>query len=116
MAIAFPVGVRRCAAERRARTLRRQASDPSLRRVMQQLIAARVRAGLTQQQVAVKLATKKSAISRLESGASHRPTLATSAAGWRSGYCRSPRKGRGRSEQAHVRARTHEAVKREADR
>jgi DNA-binding XRE family transcriptional regulator len=70
-------GVRRTLAERRARIVRRRASDPSLRRLQQQLIAARLRAGLTQQEVAVRLATRKSAISRLESGANHRPTLTT---------------------------------------
>jgi transcriptional regulator with XRE-family HTH domain len=41
------------------------------------LLAARVRAGLTQEQVARKPGTKKSAISRLESGTVHRPTLTT---------------------------------------
>lgn len=56
---------------------RRRASDPSLRRLVCQLLAARIRAGLTQEQVAWRLGTKKSAISRLESGTASRPTLTT---------------------------------------
>ena len=56
---------------------RRRASDPTLRRLVHALFAARVRAGLTQEQVARKLGTKKSAISRLESGALNRPNLTT---------------------------------------
>jgi len=56
---------------------RRRLSDPTLRRLVRRLLAARVRAGLTQEQVARKLGTKKSAISRLESGAANRPTLTT---------------------------------------
>jgi DNA-binding XRE family transcriptional regulator len=57
---------------RRAGRARRRASDPALRRLISAMIAARVHAGLTQQQVAVRFGTKKSAISRLESGASNR--------------------------------------------
>ena len=64
-------------AARRALQARRRASDPALRRLLRALIAARVRAGLTQHQVAARLATTKSAVSRLESGASHRPMLTT---------------------------------------
>ena len=52
-------------------------SDRSLDRLMRQLIAARVRAGFTQEQLAWRLRTKKSAISRLEAGKRHRPTLST---------------------------------------
>ena len=40
------------------------------------MIVARVRAGLTQEQVAQRLGTHKSAISRLENGLT-RPTLST---------------------------------------
>jgi transcriptional regulator with XRE-family HTH domain len=39
--------------------------------------AARVRAGFTQEQVAYRLATRKSAISRLERGIVSRPNLTT---------------------------------------
>jgi DNA-binding XRE family transcriptional regulator len=56
---------------------RRRLSDPSLRRLIDQLVAARRRAGLTQEQVATLLGTKKSAISRLEGDFRHRPTLST---------------------------------------
>ncbi len=56
---------------------RRRASDPTLRRLVRDLLAARVRAGLTQEQVARRMGTKKSAISRLESGVLNRPTLTT---------------------------------------
>ena len=61
-------------AERRER---RSAADPSLRRLIVQLVGARHRAGMTQEQIAWKLGTKKSAISRLESGFVHRPNLTT---------------------------------------
>lgn len=46
-------------------------ADGTLHRLLTSLIAARVRAGLSQEQVALKMRTTKSAISRLESG---RPT------------------------------------------
>lgn len=62
---------------RTERRERRSAADPSLRRLIVQLVAARYRAGLTQEQIAWKLGTKKSAISRLESGFVHRPNLTT---------------------------------------
>jgi DNA-binding XRE family transcriptional regulator len=52
-------------------------ADKELYRLTRQLIAARGRAGLTQQQVALRLRTTKSAISRLERGLLHRPTLTT---------------------------------------
>lgn len=56
---------------------RRFAADPSLRRLIVQLVGARHRAGMTQEQIAWKLGTKKSAISRLENGFVHRPNLTT---------------------------------------
>lgn len=59
------------------RRRRRRKSDPTLSMLVGQLIAARVRAGFTQDQVASKMRTTKSAISRLESGVRHRPTLTT---------------------------------------
>ena len=46
-------------------------------RVAGQMLKARSRAGLTQDAVAVKMGTTKSAISRLESAGKHAPSLAT---------------------------------------
>lgn len=56
---------------------RRRRSDPLLHRLAWELVDARRRAGLTQQQVADRMRTTRSAISRLESGVGHRPTLNT---------------------------------------
>ena len=71
-------GQRRIASGRREdRRRRRSKSDPTLSMLVGQLIAARVRVGFTQDQVASKMRTTKSAISRLESGVRHRPTLTT---------------------------------------
>jgi DNA-binding XRE family transcriptional regulator len=42
-----------------------------------QLLAARARAGLTQEAVAARMQTTKSAVSRLESGSRHAPSLGT---------------------------------------
>ena len=46
-------------------------------RVADQLLKARARAGLTQEAVAERMGTTKSAISRLESAGKHAPSLAT---------------------------------------
>lgn len=51
--------------------------DPSLKVIVDKLVAARFRAGMTQEYVAWKLRTTKSAVSRLESGKLHRPLLTT---------------------------------------
>ena len=45
--------------------------------IVGQLLAARVRAGLTQEAVASEMGTTKSAISRLESAGKHAPSLTT---------------------------------------
>ncbi len=45
--------------------------------VASQMLKARSRAGLTQDAVAVRMGTTKSAISRLESAGKHAPSLAT---------------------------------------
>ena len=45
--------------------------------VANQMLKARSRAGLTQDMVAVRMGTTKSAISRLESAGKHAPSLAT---------------------------------------
>ena len=62
---------------REGRRQRRRKSDPTLNVLVGQMIAARVRAGFTQEQVASKMRTTKSAISRLDSGSRNRPTLTT---------------------------------------
>lgn len=46
-------------------------------RLVRQLLAARTRAGLTQDTVAERMGTTKSAVSRLESASKHTPSLAT---------------------------------------
>lgn len=45
--------------------------------IVRQLLAARSKAGLTQEAVAERMGTTKSAISRLESAGKHTPSLAT---------------------------------------
>ena len=56
---------------------RRRDSDKTLYRLTNELVAARLRAGLTQQEVGRRMGTTKSAISRLECGLVHRPMLTT---------------------------------------
>lgn len=56
---------------------RRQRLDRTLYRLLQQMRCARIRAGWSQQDIAKELRTTRSAISRLESGLSSRPTLTT---------------------------------------
>lgn len=55
----------------------RRDADKTLCGLMDELVAARVRAGLTQQDVARRMGTTRSAISRLERALLHRPTLTT---------------------------------------
>ena len=45
--------------------------------VVREMIAARCKSGLTQEGVAKRMATTKSAVSRLESAGKHTPSLAT---------------------------------------
>ena len=45
--------------------------------LIRELLTARVHSGLTQEAVAIKIGTTKSAISRLESGGKHVPSIAT---------------------------------------
>jgi len=61
-------------ARRRPRNLKR---DRTLARVVEQLVAARTRAHMTQDEVAELMWTTPSAISRLEAGRHTRPTLTT---------------------------------------
>ena len=51
--------------------------DRTLQSLVSDLFAARTAAGMTQEQVALRMWTAKSAISRLESGRYARPTLDT---------------------------------------
>jgi predicted transcriptional regulator len=62
--------------------LRRQysrslARDRTLQRLIADLVAARTAAGMTQEDVAARMSTTKSVVSRLESGRRTRPTLKT---------------------------------------
>jgi len=45
--------------------------------LIKQMLSARAKAGLTQEAVAESMGTTKSAVSRLESGGKHRPSLAS---------------------------------------
>ena len=45
--------------------------------LIHELLAARTRAGMTQEQVAERMGTTKSAVSRLEAGGSHSPSVST---------------------------------------
>ena len=45
--------------------------------LIRELLSARQHSGMTQEAVALKIGTTKSAISRLESGSKHAPSLAT---------------------------------------
>jgi DNA-binding XRE family transcriptional regulator len=60
----------------RPKPLRRE-PDSALRHLLAELVDARHRAGLCQRQVAERLRTTVSAISRLERGKRSRPTLST---------------------------------------
>ncbi len=61
-------------ANRRARALAR---DRTLQVLVSDLVAPRTAAGMTQEEVARRMWTTKSAICRLESGVCTRPTLST---------------------------------------
>lgn len=60
--------------KRRSRTL---AADRTLQALVADLVAARMAAGMTQEDVAARMSTTKSVISRLEGGLRTRPTLGT---------------------------------------
>ena len=51
--------------------------DRTLQKLVADLVAARTAAGMTQHEVAMRMWTTKSAVSRLESGRYARPTLDT---------------------------------------
>ena len=56
---------------------RRVIADATFHRVSRHLLAARINAGLIQRQVAKRMGTTTSAVSRLENAAGHPPTLLT---------------------------------------
>jgi transcriptional regulator with XRE-family HTH domain len=60
--------------KRRARTLK---TDRTLQQLVADLVAARRAAAMTQEEVAARMWTTKSVVSRLESGKCTRPTLST---------------------------------------
>lgn len=63
--------------ERRRRRAQRLARDPILQSLVAELVAARTDAGMSQEDVAARMFTTRSAVSRLESGRFTRPTLTT---------------------------------------
>ena len=73
-----PIWIPAPALDRHTRSrLRPLRPDSSLKHLLDQLVAARLRADMTQEYMAYKLRTTKSAVSRLESGKLHRPLLTT---------------------------------------
>ena len=62
---------------REARRGRALAADRTLQVLVADLVAARAAAGMTQQDVADRMPSTKSVVSRLESGVHTRPTLTT---------------------------------------
>ena len=60
--------------KRRSRTLK---TDRTLQLLVADLVAARRAAAMTQEEVAARMWTTKSVVSRLESGVCTRPTLST---------------------------------------
>ena len=62
---------------RKQRIARTFKSDRTLQMLVADLVAARTAAEMTQEEVAVRMWTTKSAVSRLESGVCTRPTLTT---------------------------------------
>lgn len=65
------------AAPRRTRGARSLAADQTLQTLVADLVAARTAAAMTQEEVAGRMRTTKSVVSRLESGIGTRPTLRT---------------------------------------
>jgi ribosome-binding protein aMBF1 (putative translation factor) len=64
-------------AGRKKRLTRALTTDRTLRTLVTDLVSARVAAGMTQEEVAARMWTTKSVVSRLESGVHTRPTLTT---------------------------------------
>ena len=64
-------------AERKKRHVRTLKTDRTLQQLVADLVAARKAAAMTQKEVAARMWTTKSVVSRLESGKCTRPTLNT---------------------------------------
>ena len=62
---------------RKKRPTRALTTDRTLQTLVTDLVSARVAAGMTQEEVAARMWTTKSVVSRLESGVRTRPTLTT---------------------------------------
>ena len=62
---------------RKKRPTRALTTDRTLQALVADLVAARVAAGMTQEEVAARMRTTRSVVSRLESGVRTRPTLTT---------------------------------------
>jgi ribosome-binding protein aMBF1 (putative translation factor) len=62
---------------RKKRHTRALTTDRTLQALVADLVAARVAAGMTQEEVAARMWTTRSVVSRLESGVRTRPTLTT---------------------------------------
>jgi ribosome-binding protein aMBF1 (putative translation factor) len=75
--LADNLGLVETARKRRPTAARRLLEDKTLQALIADLIAARVAVGMTQEDVAARMFTKKSVVSRLESGSRTRPTLST---------------------------------------
>ena len=63
--------------DRKKRRTRALTTDRTLQALVADLIAARAAAGMTEEEVAARMWTTKSVVSRLESGVRTRPTLST---------------------------------------
>ncbi len=59
------------------RLTRALTTDRTLQALVADLVAARIAAGMTQEEVAARMWTTRSVVSRLESGVRTRPTLTT---------------------------------------
>jgi len=62
---------------RKKRLTRTLTTDRTLQALAADLVAARIAAGMTQEEVAARMWTTRSVVSRLESGMRTRPTLTT---------------------------------------
>ncbi len=62
---------------RKKRHTRTLTTDRTLQALAADLVAARIAAGMTQEEVAARMWTTRSVVSRLESGMRTRPTLTT---------------------------------------
>ena len=62
---------------RKGKPARTFKTDRTLQMLVADLVAARTAAGMTQEEVAARMWTTKSVVSRLESGVGTRPTLTT---------------------------------------